>query len=198
MNVKSTITSRPAWVVLALATLLSGCEIRQAMYDQPRFKSNGQNEFFSDGANNRPIPAGTVARGHLKADTHLHQALVDGKAATTFPFPVTADTLKRGQERYNIYCTVCHDASGTGNGTVVMRGFKKPPSYHEDRLRNAQPGYLFDVTTRGFGAMSGYSAQITAEDRWAIVAYVRVLQLSRNATLADVPESERAALEAAH
>jgi mono/diheme cytochrome c family protein len=185
-------------LLLLSISVMSGCDIRQGMYNQPKNKENGASTFFKDKRNNRPIPVGTVARGQLHDDTQLYQGLVDGRPAETFPFPITADILKRGQERFNIYCSVCHDAAGTGNGVVVKRGFKQPPSYHEDRLRNASPGYFVDVMTRGFGAMSSYAAQIKPEDRWAIAAYIRALQLSQNATLAAVPAEDRAALEASH
>jgi hypothetical protein len=130
----------------------------------------------------------------LNEDTLLFQGKLNGKPAEVFPFPITLQDLDRGQERYNIYCTPCHDRLGNGEGMVVRRGFRRPPSYHIDRLRQAPPGYLFDVITNGFGAMQDYSAQIAVRDRWAIVAYIRALQLSQNARLADVPESERNSL----
>lgn len=184
--------------MVVLVAFSTGCDIRQAMYNQPKLKANGKSSFFADQQNNRQLPAGTVARGHLNEDTQLYQGLVDGKLAQTYPFPITADVLKRGQERFNIYCSVCHDAAGTGQGVVVLRGYKRPPSYHEDRLRNASPGYFVDVMTRGFGQMPSYSAQVKPEDRWAIAAYIRALQLSQHATLDDVPADERVALEASH
>ncbi|HVN81647.1 MAG TPA: cytochrome c [Terriglobia bacterium] len=108
-----------------------------------------------------------------------------------FPFPITREVLDRGQERFDIYCSVCHDRLGTGNGMIPQRGFRHPPSYHSDRLRNAPVGYLFDVITNGFGAMADYAAQVSPRDRWAIIAYIRALQLSQNAILADVPPEER-------
>jgi mono/diheme cytochrome c family protein len=114
--------------------------------------------------------------------------------SNTFPFPITVEVMNRGEERYNIFCSMCHDRTGSGSGMVVRRGYRKPPSFHEDRLRQAPAGYFFDVITNGFGAMPDYSAQINPRDRWAIVAYVRALQLSQRATIEDVPQEERGKL----
>jgi mono/diheme cytochrome c family protein len=180
--------------LLLVALFSGGCEIRKAMYDQPKYKALQASEFFGDGRSARPLVEGTVARGHLRADQHLFAGVVDGKPAEVFPFAIGAADLARGRERFNIYCSPCHDQAGTGNGLVVQRGFKVPPSYHIPRLREAPPGYFFDVITRGFGQMSSYAAQIHPEDRWRIVAYVRALQLSQNARLEDVPEPLRASL----
>jgi len=139
-----------------------------------------------------------VPRGFLREDQHLYRGMADDSTfASTFPMPVTRETLERGRQRFDIYCTPCHDYVGTGRGMVVRRGFKQPPSFHQDRLRDAPVGYLFDVMTNGFGTMSGYASQVTVEDRWAIAAYVRALQLSQNARLAELPPAERAAFEAA-
>jgi hypothetical protein len=181
-------------LVLAALTLTAGC--RQDMHDQPKYESLEASEFFLDGRAARQLIPGTVARGQLREDTHLYQGKINGKPADTFPFPVTVRILQRGQERYDIYCTPCHDRVGTGDGVVVRRGFRRPSSYHIDRLRQAPPGYFFDVITNGFGAMLDYSAQIPVRDRWAIVAYIRALQLSQNAALSDVPEADRQSLPA--
>ena len=164
--------------------------------DQPKYEALEASSFFPDGRASQQLVPGTVARGQLREDAHLYEGKVNGKPAETFPFPVTLETLRRGQERYNIYCTPCHDRVGNGEGIVVRRGFRRPPSYHIDRLRQAHPGYFYDVITNGFGAMQDYSAQIQVRDRWAIVAYVRALQLSQNAVLSDVPEVERKSLQA--
>jgi mono/diheme cytochrome c family protein len=134
---------------------------------------------------------GTVARGQLRTDEHLHTGKVGGKLADTFPFPVTRAVLARGQERFNINCSPCHDRVGYGQGMIVRRGYRAPPSYHIDRLREAPVGHFFQVMTNGFGVMPSYAQQVRAEDRWAIVAYIRALQLSQHATLADVPEEQR-------
>ena len=176
-------------LVLLLLCATAGC--RQDMHDQPKYESLEASTFFPDGRASRPLVPGTVARGQLREDTHLYEGKVSGKPAETFPFPIDLKTLERGQQRYNIYCSPCHDRVGNGNGMVVRRGFRPPPSYHIERLRKVPPGYLYDVITNGFGAMQDYAAQIPVRDRWAIVAYVRALQLSQNATLNDVPESER-------
>ena len=180
-------------VAIGIAAGLTGC--RQDMHDQPKYIPLRASSFFEDGRSARPIPAGTVARGHLDADVAFYTGKgPDGRYVDSFPFPITKEVLLRGQQRYNIYCTPCHDRLGTGNGMVVRRGFRHPPSYHIDRLRQAPNGYIFDVITNGFGAMQDYSAQIEPADRWAIIAYERVLQLSQNATLNDVPPADRAQL----
>jgi len=170
-----------------LLTTLTGC--RQDMQDQPKFIPLRPSSFFADGRSERPLVEGTVARGHLEADTAFYTGKVDGKPIATFPFPVTRAVLERGQERFNIYCSPCHDRLGTGNGMIVRRGYRHPPSYHIDRLRQVPNGYIFDVITNGFGAMPDYAAQVPPQDRWAIVAYIRVLQFSQHAPLAEVPEA---------
>ncbi len=175
----------------------TGCELRQAMYDQPKYRPLQRSEFFSDQRASRPLPEGTVARGLLKDDEHLYDGMENGAMAQTFPFPVTSEVLARGQERFNIFCAPCHDMAGSGNGMVVQRGYKKPASFHEQRLRDSAPGYFYGAIKNGFGQMPNYADQIPVRDRWAIVAYIRALQLSRNATIDDVPPEERAALETA-
>lgn len=176
-------------VATLLAVLAAGA-CRQEMYNQPKYKPQAASDFFPDGRAARPPVEGTIARGDLRDDAHLYTGKVDGKLATTFPFPVTRAVLERGQQRYNIYCAPCHDPAGTGNGMIVRRGLKQPPSLHDERLRNAPPGHFFDVITNGLGAMYGYPAQISPEDRWAVIAYIRALQLSQRATPADVPPAE--------
>jgi mono/diheme cytochrome c family protein len=164
------------------------------MADQGRYEPLEASDFFNDGRSARPFVAGTVARGQLKTDEHFYTGKVNGQLATTFPFPVTGEVLDRGQERYNIFCTPCHDSLGTGLGMIVRRGYRQPPSFHDERLRMVEVGYFFDVMTNGFGAMPDYAAQVSPRDRWAIAAYVRALQLSRSATLDDVPPGERTQL----
>ena len=178
--------------VLLLATLLGGC--RQDMQDQPKYIPLRPSSFFADGRSERPLVEGTVARGHLDDDTAFYTGKVDGKAIEAFPFPITRDVLERGQQRFNIYCSPCHDRLGTGDGMIVRRGYRHPPSYHIDRLRQAPVGYFFDVISNGLGAMPDYAAQVPPRDRWAIIAYIRVLQLSQHASVDDVPPAERAAL----
>jgi mono/diheme cytochrome c family protein len=181
-------------VFVVSVAILTGC--RQDMHDQPKYKPYRASDFFGDRRSARPLPEGTVARGHLREDTHLYTGRVNGRLADTFPFPVTAAVLDRGRERYGIYCTPCHGLAGYGDGMVVARGYKKASSFHVDRVRNEPPGYFYDVIANGFGAMPSYAPQIPVEDRWAIVAYVRALQLSQHATLADVPAEKRAELGA--
>jgi mono/diheme cytochrome c family protein len=206
------------------------------MADQPAYRPFVPSAFFADGQSARPLVPGTLPRGHLQKDPHLdtgrlaeaaepaRAAAVVGalsgtlggavaaaaappRYADTFPFPVTRAVLERGQERYQIYCAVCHDRLGTGKGPIVQRGFTPPPSLQDDLsrglrfqglevpLREAPVGYYFEVITRGYGAMPDYAAEVAAHDRWAIIAYIRALQLSQHATLADVPPSARPQLE---
>jgi hypothetical protein len=198
LNRKRTPSAAPRWL-LALAALagVSLASCRSDMHVQPRYNPLGGSEFFDDGRSARPEVPGTVARGHLRIDEHLYKGKVNGKEAETFPFPITRGVLERGRERYNIYCSPCHGLTGEGRGMIVERGFPPPPSYHTDRLRQAPPGHFYSVITNGFGAMYSHAARITPEDRWAIAAYVRALQLSQHAALADVPESARTKLDAA-
>ena len=185
----------PLLAILVAGWLMAGC--RQDMHDQPKFKPYAKSDFFADQRSARPQVDGTIARGQLRDDELLETGKVAGKPSDLFPFPVTASVLERGRDRYEIYCSPCHGRAGQGDGMIVRRGFRRPPSFHQDRLRQAAPGYLFDVTSRGFGAMPDYATQVPARDRWAIIAYLRVLQRSQRATLADVPERDRQQLEAA-
>ena len=175
--------------------LLTGC--RQDMHDQPSYKPYAQSSFWPDQRSARPAIDGAVARGKLKTDTRLWKGrAADGTFITEIPMPVTKALLMRGQQRFNIYCTPCHGRTGEGEGMIVQRGFKHPPTYHSDRLRQQPPGYIFDVISNGFGSMVSYASRIPMEDRWAITAYVKVLQFSQNATTADVPEADRGRIEA--
>ena len=168
---------------------------RQDMHDQPRYKPLARSAFFGDDRSARPRVPGTVARGHLPGDPALETGKT-GPAAfvAAVPLPIDMKLLKRGEQRYQIYCTPCHGQVGRGDGMIVRRGYRQPPSFHIDRLRAQPAGYYFDVITAGFGAMPDYAAQIPVPDRWAIVAYVRALQLSQNATVADVPAQRRGEL----
>jgi len=177
----------------ALGLLLAACQ--QDMANQPRHEPLEASPFFKDGRSARPPVPGTVARGQLREDDHLYTGKVNGQLVTTFPFPINRAVMARGQERFGIFCTPCHGSLGDGRGMIVSRGLKPPPSFHIDRLRESPPGHYFDVITNGLGAMQDYSAQIPVEDRWAIVAYIRALQLSQNATVSDLPAAERARLE---
>ena len=199
---RSKVLSRAVCFLLltAFCVVASGC--RYDMQDQPRYKAYKRSEFFNDGRASRDWPEGTVARGLLKEDKALHTGKIDNpntnaqvesttnaagntivtsfpNAIDEIPVPVTKELLNRGQERYNIYCIVCHGPVGAGDGMIVRRGFSPPPTYHDDRLRNAPVGHFFDVITNGWGKMNGYGAQVHAADRWAIVAYIRALQVSQ-------------------
>jgi hypothetical protein len=181
-------------VVCALtAVALAGC--RQDMHDQPKYQAFERNPFFADQRASRPLVAGVVARGHLDADQVFYTGASGSAPVATNPVPLTRDLMLRGQQRYDIYCSPCHDRVGAGEGMIVLRGYKQPSSFHTDRLRAVPDGYFFQVMTNGFGTMPAYAAQVPARDRWAIVAYIRALQYSQHAALDDVPESERAKLE---
>ncbi len=183
------------WSPLLLAGVVSLAGCRQDMHNQPKYIPLRPSEFFGDGRSERPLIEDTVARGHLDADTAFYTGkTADGKELDAFPFPVTKDVILRGQERFNVYCSPCHSRAGNGEGMIVQRGYRHPPTYHQDRLRQAPPGHFFDVMTNGFGAMPDYAAQIPVRDRWCIVAYIRALQLSQNASINDVPPEARAQL----
>ncbi len=173
---------------------LGACSRRQAMYKQEKSRPFGKSDFFDDKRESRPLVPGTVPHHHQ--DDHLNLGIVDGKPVTDFPFPITRKEIERGMNRYNIYCSPCHSRTGDGWGMVVQRGFKRPPAFTEARLKAAPVSHFFNVITNGIGMMSGYGAQVKAEDRWAIIAYVRALQLSQDARISDVPSEERAKLEA--
>ncbi len=181
--------------IAALAALGLVAACRQDMHDQPRYEPYEPSAFFADGRSVRPQVEGTVARGELAQDEHLLLGRVGGEFATSFPFEITAEIMERGRERYAIFCAPCHDQLGNGHGMIVQRGLRAPSSFHVERLREAPPGYFFDVVTNGFGAMFDYADRIEPRDRWAIVAFVRALQLSQNASLADAEPGARAALE---
>ena len=168
---------------------------RQDMHDAPRYEPLEASAFFASGGSARTLVPNTVPRGYLREDELLNTGKVAGEFANMFPMPVTADVMARGQERFNVFCSPCHGRTGVGNGMIVQRGFRQPPSFHEQRLRDAPAGYFFDVMTNGFGAMQDYAAQVPVADRWAIAAYIRALQLSQGATVADVPADRRSDLD---
>ncbi len=181
------------WVaVVVLGLLVSGC--RQDMHDQPKLQPLEGSSFFDNGMASRPLPAGTVAYGHLRDNTHMWQGKdASGELVDRLPMTVTRDLLERGHSRYEIYCSVCHDSTGGGRGMIVRRGFKQPPPFYEQRLKDMPDGYFFDVMTVGFGLMSSYAKQLSAEDRWAIVAYIRALQLSQAIALSELPPATQGA-----
>ncbi len=179
-------------VLLAGAVLvLSAAGCRLDMHVQPRYQPLDPSTFFADGRSARPPVPGTVARGHLETDELYFTGKIDGKVANEFPFPITRRDLKRGQQRFNIYCAPCHGMTGDGHGRIVERGFPPPPSYHIPRLMKAPVGHFFDVMTNGYGTMYSYAGRVPPDDRWRIAAYIRALQLSEDATLAEVPPQER-------
>jgi mono/diheme cytochrome c family protein len=183
-----------AFCLLPIAFLLMvGC--RQKMANQPRYDPLEGSEFFADGMSARPRIEGTVARGELVTDPFLQTGMINGDQADGFPFAVDQAVLDKGQERFDIYCSQCHGRLGDGNGMIPARGFRRPPSFHTEALRTARTGHYFDVITNGFGAMPQYGTMIPPADRWKIVAYIRALQLSQNATVADVPAGDRARLD---
>lgn len=190
-------------LVVGFCLVSFGCGVRFDMQDQPRYKAYKHSDFFADGRASRDFPEGTVARGQLHDNKAFYTGKIDnpnlnapvtsttnaaGNTIVTsfpndideFPVPVTKELVERGQDRYNIYCIVCHGPVGNGDGMIVRRGFSPPPTYHDDRLRNAPVGHFFDVITNGWGKMNSYAYQVQPADRWAIVAYIRALQVSQN------------------
>jgi Cytochrome C oxidase, cbb3-type, subunit III len=189
---RSAVRSRPALnrvggFAVALVSAVAVCGCRQDMHNQPKYRPLRGTAFFADGSSARPLVEGTVARGTLQEDQAFFTGKVGNATVKELPFPVDDKVLDRGQDRFNIFCTPCHDALGTGRGMVVQRGYRQPTSFHDERLRNADPGYFFDVITNGFGAMPDYRMQLAARDRWAVIAYIRALQLSQRAAPSDVP-----------
>lgn len=177
---------------LAALTLVTGCA---DMKDQPRFRPLRGSEFFADGRSARPLVEGTVARGFLREDDRVYRGLdPDGTFVDRIPMAVDAATVERGQDRYGVFCAPCHSSLGDGMGMIVQRGYKQAASYHTDRLRTIEDGYFYDVITNGFGQMAGYASQVRPEDRWAIVAYIRALQLATHSDVATVPAEVRRAL----
>jgi len=190
-------------LLVGFGFISAACGVRFDMQDQPRYKAYKESDFFKDKRASRDMPEGTVARGQLHENKAFYTGKIDNPnlnapvATTTdasgntlvssfpndideFPVPVTKELIDRGQERFNIYCIVCHGPVGNGDGMIVRRGFPKPPTYHDDRLRNAPVGHFFDVITNGWGKMNSYAYQVQPADRWAIAAYIRTLQTSQN------------------
>jgi hypothetical protein len=186
MQSRGSLAAALAIVFCGIAMAGCGYSLRQDMANQPRQNPLSPSNVFPDGRSERPLMENTVARGEIANDAFLVP-----KDSNAFPLPLTPQLLERGQERFGIFCSPCHGLQGDGQGMVAMRGMKHPPSFHQERLRQVPNGYIYDVVTNGFGAMYGYSAQIPTQDRWAIIAYVRALQLSRNAQVADLPPDLR-------
>ena len=180
-------------MLFALAFI--GC--RRDMMNQPRAKTFSRSDFFSNGTSARPLPAHVVPRGAVNNDDIFHTGMSDGILVTQLPMQLTPQLLGRGRERYDAFCAECHGRVGDGKGVVAQRGFPAPPSYHIDRLRGAPIGHFFDVMTNGYGVMASYASQVEAQDRWAIAAYIRALQLSQDAKPGDLTANEKKELEQA-
>ena len=180
-------------LMLAAILLFAGC--RPDMMNQPKAKPLSQSDFFSNQANARPIPPHTVARGNARENAAFYTGLTNGVYVTQLPVKLTPELLSRGRERFDAMCSECHDRTGSGNGMVVQRGFAQPPSYHVPRLRNAPIGHFFDVITNGYGVMYSYATRVEPEDRWAIAAYIRALQLSHNVNAFELSPAEQQKLK---
>jgi mono/diheme cytochrome c family protein len=188
---------RSTWQLAAavLMVLLCGVGCRQDMHDQPKYIPYRESTFFADERSERAPIEGTIPRGHLHEDVMLETGKLGDTDAAFFPFAIDEVAMQRGRERFEIFCSPCHGRIGDGNGMVVQRGYRRPPSFHIDRLRQAPPGHIVDVITNGFGAMPDYAIEVRAQDRWAIAAYIRALQLSQHATTADLTPQAQAALK---
>jgi hypothetical protein len=181
----------PASIVVLL--LAAGC--RQDMHDQPKYKPYRPSTFFADQRSERIPVEGTIPRGFLREDELLETGKLNGQDATLYPFTIDETVMQRGRGRFDVYCSPCHSRTGDGNGMVVQRGYRRPPSLHIQRLLEAPPGHIFDVITNGFGAMPDYASQIRVTDRWAIAAYIRALQLSQHTPVAELPPDSRRNLQ---
>ena len=164
----------------AIATLAVTTGCRNDMHNQPRYKAFAATTFFGDGRSARPTIADTVARGQLRVDQARYTGKENGKDIDYFPIQITRADVERGHERFNIFCSPCHGRLGDGHGMIVTRGLRQPPSYHDERLRNAPIGHFFDVMTNGYGAMYSYASRVPVDDRWRIASYIRALQMSQN------------------
>jgi mono/diheme cytochrome c family protein len=189
--VPASITIRALVGISAVLVVVASSACRRDMQDQPKYTPLQPSSFFVDGRSARPVPPNTIPRGHLNDDDSFHTGGANGTFLDTIPVALSRPMLERGRQRYDIYCAPCHSNIGDGNGMIARRGFKIPANFHTDRLRQAPPGYVFQVISNGYGAMPDYSNQLNVNDRWAIVAYIKALQLSRNATVADVPSDAK-------
>lgn len=180
--------------MLVAGLSLAACRPQQQMADQPAYQPFEASDFYADGMSARKPVDGTIARGHLRDESLLYTGRTGGAPSALYPFEITRVDLERGRERFEIFCTPCHGQTGQGDGMIVRRGYRRPPSYHTDRLRELPAGHFYDVITNGFGVMPSYAAQIPVRDRWLIAAYIRVLQLSQSAPAEAVPAEERAKL----
>jgi mono/diheme cytochrome c family protein len=191
-----TLRARRTALALPMLALLLLCSCRQDMHVQPKFLPLRENSFYPDGRSARPVLEGTIARGQLEDDSLLYTGMVNGQEVDQFPFPISAADLARGRERFNIFCSPCHSQLGDGNGMIVQRGFKAPPSYFDPRLLKAPVGHFYRVMTEGRGSMADYSSQIPVADRWRIAAYIRTLQFASTAKSSDLQPGESAPVRA--
>ncbi|MFC6645861.1 c-type cytochrome [Granulicella cerasi] len=182
--------TRPMTALVAMGAMLALAGCRQDMHDQPKFFPQRGTSFYGDGRSVRPQVDNTVSRDQMQ-DAYFSTGMMDGKEGDGLPIPLTKDTIARGQERYNVYCTPCHSRVGNGEGMIVQRGYRPAGDFHTERMRNLPLGHFFAVMTNGYGAMPDYKAQLTPQDRWAVAAYIRALQLSQNAKPSDVPSGEQ-------
>jgi hypothetical protein len=189
--------SRKRTFGLLSIALLSMCACRRDMQMQPRYDPMASSDFFGDGRSARPQIEGTVAHGYLRLNQALYTGKVNDQLIDYFPFEITRADLERGQQRFNVYCSPCHGLSGDGQGMILRRGFRQPPSYHIERLIQAPVGHFFDVITNGYGAMTSYGSRVPPDDRWRIAAYIRTLQLSQRSTINDVPADQKDTLDKA-
>lgn len=187
MNESTTIRNFISLLSICSACLLASCT---DMYDQPKERPLQESNYFADGSS-RPLVEGTVARGYANTDELMYKGKISGKLVDVFPFAITSEVVRRGQDRFNVFCAPCHGRLGDGEGMIVKRGFPKPPSFHADSIRALPAGFYFDVITNGFGRMYSYAPSILTEDRWAIIAYVRALQLSQHSPVSSLKDSER-------
>jgi mono/diheme cytochrome c family protein len=179
--------------ITLLSALAAGCRLE--MHDQPKRDPDQASRFFANGASSRPLVTGTIPRGALRTNDVYFAGLQGTNFVPELPVPITRALLERGRERFDIYCSVCHGATGEGNGMIVQRGFPRPPSFHTERLRAAPAGYFYRVISEGYGVMFPYATRVSPADRWAIVSYVRALQLSTTINIADLPPVARQELE---
>jgi mono/diheme cytochrome c family protein len=184
----------PSLLLIVLVSVIGETACRQDMQDQPKYKPLARSTFYADGRSARPIPAGTIARDELNDNDLFHTGKVNGAWTDVIPLTVNLQLLRRGQQRFDIYCSPCHGRIGDGNGMVALRGVRRPADLNSARVRQEPPGYIFDVISNGFGGMGDYGDQVPPHDRWAIVAYIRALELSHEATFADVPPQEQSRL----
>ena len=175
----------------AILCALAVAGFRQDMHVQPKYVPEDPSSFFPDGRSERQPVEGTVARGQLRTDELLYTGKVNGQPSEVFPYPVTKEIVERGQERYNVFCSPCHGFAGDGDGMIVQRGFRRPPSFYEDRLKTSPAGHYFDVISNGFGVMYPYGYRVAPRDRWAIIAYIRALQLSQHFPAGELTERMR-------